>query len=73
LRNVSTISEIPRSVNNPKENSDIGGINDQSITKIKGSPIFEEEYTNSISDFDILTLIAFSASIRSNSFILKML
>ncbi len=70
-RNVLTISKILRSVNNLKENGDIGKIDDQSTMKAIGSSILEEEYTSSISDLNISALTTSSIFIRSNSSILK--
>ncbi len=56
LGNVSTILEIPKLVNNPEENTDIGEIDNQFIIEIEGLSIFEEEYINSILDPDVLTV-----------------
>jgi len=65
---------ISRSASKLRENDDIGGINDQFITKTKDSSVFEEGYIYNIPDADILTLsnlIVFSVSTLSNSSILK--
>jgi len=69
---ISTILRISRLTNNLRENGYIRGMDDQSIVGIEGLPIFEEEYTNGISDPNIPALTVSSISIRSNSFILKM-
>ena len=62
MGDISTISGIPRSANNLKGNSDIGGIDDQSMIEVISSFIFEEGYINGISDFNISTLTVFFTS-----------
>ena len=60
---ILTISGIPKSANNLGENSDIGGIIDQSTIEIESSFIFEKEYINSISNFNISILTVSSTFI----------
>ena len=71
LRGVLTISGIPRSANNLRENGDIRRIDNQSIIKVESLFIFEEGYINGILDPDILILTTSFVFILSNSFILK--
>ncbi len=73
LGSVLIISGILRLANNLKENGDIRRIDDQSTIKTINSFVFEEEYTGSISNLDILTLTTSSIFIFFNSFKSKIL
>jgi len=71
LGDISIVSGILRSISKPRENNDIGEMDDQFIIKIESLFIFKEEYVYYISDPDILDLTVSSVSNFFNSSILK--
>ncbi|SRR6266699_4881697 len=70
---VSIVLRIPRLASKPRENGDIGGIDDQSTTETKSSLVFKEECAYYISDLDTSDLTIFSAFILSSSSTLERL